>query len=48
MAGGSGKAALTYRIRVAAGHALSACPEGQWPALEGRIEDVHRHCDEGT
>jgi hypothetical protein len=47
MAGGSRKAALTHRIRVAAGKALAACPEDQWSVLEGRIEDVHRHCDEG-
>ncbi len=47
MGGGRRKAALTHRIRVAAGQALSACPEDQWPVLEGRIEDVHRHCDEG-
>jgi hypothetical protein len=47
MAGGNRKAALTHRIRVAAGKALSACPEDNWPVLEGRIEDVHRHCDEG-
>lgn len=47
MAGGSRKEALTYRIRVAAGKALSACQEDQWPVVEGRIEDVHRHCDEG-
>lgn len=47
MAGGSRKAALTHRIRVAAGKALAACPEERWPVLEGRIEDVHRHCDDG-
>jgi len=46
MAGGYRKATLTHRIRVAAGKALSACPEEQWPVLECRIEDVHRHCDE--
>jgi hypothetical protein len=46
MAGGSRKAALIHRIRMAAGKALSAHPEDQWPALEGRIEDVHRYCDD--
>ena len=47
MAGGNRKAALTYRVRVAAGKALAACPEELWPVLEGHIEEVHRHCDEG-
>jgi hypothetical protein len=47
MAGGNRKEALTYRIRVAAGTALAACPEDQWPVLERRIEEIHRHCDEG-
>src|ERR1700722_5552782 len=47
MAGASRKAALTHRIRVAAGRALAACPEERWPILEGRIEEVHRLCDEG-
>jgi hypothetical protein len=47
MAGKSRKAALTHRIRTAAGRALAACPEERWPILEGRIEDVHRLCDEG-
>jgi hypothetical protein len=47
MAGERGKAALTHRVRVAAGKALAACPEDEWPLLEGRIEDIHRHCDEG-
>jgi hypothetical protein len=47
MAGTSRKAALTHRIRMAAGRALIACPEERWPLLEGRIEDIHRLCDEG-
>jgi hypothetical protein len=47
MAGRSRKAALTHRIRMAAGRALAACSEERWPILEGRIEDVHRLCDEG-
>ena len=47
MARESRKEALTFRIRTAAGRALSACPEERWPVLEGRIEDVHRLCDEG-
>lgn len=47
MAGTNRKAALTLRIRTAAGKALTACPEERWPVLEGRIEDVHRLCDEG-
>jgi hypothetical protein len=32
---------------LAAGRALAACSEERWPILEGRIEDVHRLCDEG-
>jgi hypothetical protein len=47
MAGRSRKAAMTHRIRMAAGRALAACSEERWPILEGRIEDVHRLCDEG-
>jgi hypothetical protein len=47
MASANRKAALTHRIRTAAGKALAACPEERWPVLEGRVEDVHRLCDEG-
>jgi hypothetical protein len=47
MAGPNRNTALTHRIRTAAGQALAACPEEEWPVLEGRIEDIHRLCDEG-